>query len=343
MITPRSTSTPPSSSLPSAAGPSAPSWSTWAATCTRASTSPGIPPPTRTGSARTCWSWSASSASPSSGIPGGNFVSGYRWEDGVGSGGRAADPPRPGLADDRDQRVRPQRVRPVGGQGRTSSRCWRSTSARGACRRRSTCSSTPTIRGGTYWSDLRVEPRSQGAARDPDVVPGQRDGRAVADRAQDGGGVRAAGRRDGPGHAAVRPAPRARRVRQLPPRRCRPSAPGRPRSSTSPTTSSTTSPRTPTTSSRGTTWRASSPRRSTWRASSGTSSSTADHVGGTALHDQAHQHLLRRVERLVRAGDARAGPAEGLDRGAAAQSRTRTPSRTPSWSGSLLVTPAAQQ
>ena len=61
------------------------------------------------------------------------------------------------------------------------------------------------------------EPRGQGAARDPDVVPGQRDGRPLAAGAQDGGGVRAAGRGDGPGHAPVRPRPRARRLRQFPP------------------------------------------------------------------------------------------------------------------------------
>ena len=41
-------------------------------------------PPTRTGCAATCWSWSASSGVTVVRYPGGNFVSGYRWEDGVG-------------------------------------------------------------------------------------------------------------------------------------------------------------------------------------------------------------------------------------------------------------------
>ena len=42
--------------------------------------------------------------------PGGNFVSGYNWEDGVGPVGRAAAPARPRLDVDRDQPVRHQRV-----------------------------------------------------------------------------------------------------------------------------------------------------------------------------------------------------------------------------------------
>ena len=46
--------------------------------------------------------------------PGGNFVSGYNWEDGVGPGGRAPGPPRPCLDLDRDQRRRHRRVRPLG-------------------------------------------------------------------------------------------------------------------------------------------------------------------------------------------------------------------------------------
>ena len=52
------------------------------------------------------WTSSASSASPLVRYPGGNFVSGYRWEDGVGPRRRAAPPARPGLALDRDQPVR---------------------------------------------------------------------------------------------------------------------------------------------------------------------------------------------------------------------------------------------
>ncbi len=46
--------------------------------------------------------------------PGGNFVSGYKWEDGVGPVGDRPDPPGPGVAHDRDQRVRAERVHGVG-------------------------------------------------------------------------------------------------------------------------------------------------------------------------------------------------------------------------------------
>ena len=47
--------------------------------------------------------------------PGGNFVSGYRWEDGVGPVG-GARLIRPGVAEHRAQRVRPRRVRPLVGE-----------------------------------------------------------------------------------------------------------------------------------------------------------------------------------------------------------------------------------
>ena len=49
--------------------------------------------------------------------PGGNFVSGYRWEDGVGPVGSASAAAGPGLAHHRDQPVRAQRVHALGPQG----------------------------------------------------------------------------------------------------------------------------------------------------------------------------------------------------------------------------------
>ena len=250
---------------------------------TRASTSPGIPPRTRTGSARTSLDWSASSASPSCGIPGGNFVSGYNWEDGVGPrrpSGRPAST-RPGASIE-TQRVRPQRVRPWARKAAPGGDAGRQPRhPRRGCRARSTCSSTATIRTGTYCSDLRREPRRQGAARHPDVVPGQRDGRSLADRAQDGG--RSTARLAAETARAMRqfdPTHRARRVRQLPPldadvrhlggdgprarlRRRRLHLGARLLRAA-----------------QGTTWRASSPRRSTWTASSDDVVSTADHVRG---------------------------------------------------------------
>ena len=54
--------------------------------------------------------------------PGGNFVSGYRWEDGVGPVDRPPAAAQPGLAQHRAQHVRPERVHVVGRAGRASSR-----------------------------------------------------------------------------------------------------------------------------------------------------------------------------------------------------------------------------
>ena len=99
-----------------------------------------------------------------------------------------------------------------------------------------TCSSTATTRGGTRLSDLR---RSHGAEEPHGitaVVPGQRDGRPVADRAQDRRRVRPARRRDRPGDAAWSTRARTGRLRQLQLRGCPPSARGRRRCSSTPTT-----------------------------------------------------------------------------------------------------------
>ena len=60
-------------------------------------------------------------------------------------------------------------------------------------------------------------PRFGRALRREAVVPGQRDGRPLADRAQDRRRVRAAGRRGGAGDEAGRPRHRTRRVRILRP------------------------------------------------------------------------------------------------------------------------------
>ncbi len=42
--------------------------------------------------------------------PGGNFVSGYRWQDGVGPRDQRPPPPRPGVADSGNQPVRHRRI-----------------------------------------------------------------------------------------------------------------------------------------------------------------------------------------------------------------------------------------
>ena len=59
--------------------------------------------------------------------------------------------------------------------------------------------------GGTELSDLRRAHGAEGAARHQAVVPGQRDGRPVADRPQDRRRVRPPRRRGGPRDAAIDP------------------------------------------------------------------------------------------------------------------------------------------
>ena len=116
--------------------------------------------------------------------PGGNFVSGYNWEDGVGPVGRAAAPARPRLDVDRDQPVRHQRIHRLvprrrhradaGGQSRHARRRCRPQHGRilQPSRRHDPVGAAPQARLGQ-------------AARREVLVPRQRDGRAVADGGQD--------------------------------------------------------------------------------------------------------------------------------------------------------------
>ena len=95
--------------------------------------------------------------------PGGNFVSGYRWEDGVGPVSE-----RPTRLDLAWRSIEPNtfglhEFMAWAATGRASSRCSPSTWAPAACRRRPTWSSTRNIAGGTLLSDRRVK----NGARDP--------------------------------------------------------------------------------------------------------------------------------------------------------------------------------
>ena len=97
----------------------------------------------------------ASSAPTIMRYPGGNFVSGYNWEDGVGPVEKRPRAARPRLVLDRAEHVRHQRIHRLVPGRRASSRCWRSTSARAAPTRRATSSNTAIIPAGTALSDLR--------------------------------------------------------------------------------------------------------------------------------------------------------------------------------------------
>ena len=146
--------------------------------------------------------------------PGGNFVSGYRWEDGVGPvedrptridlAWRSVESNAVGLNEfvgwARRTGVEPMMAVNLGTRG-----------VQEAC----DLLEYANHPGGTALSDLRARHGHAAAARHPAVVPGQRAGRALADRAQDGRRVRPPRRRDGQGDAPGRPGHRARGLRQL--------------------------------------------------------------------------------------------------------------------------------
>ena len=167
----------------------------------------------------------------------------------LGGRGRAArstaDAARPGLAHDRDQPVRHRRVHRLVPEGRRRADAGgqpRHPRGRGGARR---FSSTATSRRHRPLGPALAQ-RLRRAARHQAVVPGQRDGRPVADRPQDRRRVRPARSRD------------RRAMRQVDPSielvacgvrtgRCRRSATWEATSSSTPTTTSTTSRCTPTT------------------------------------------------------------------------------------------------
>ncbi len=147
--------------------------------------------------------------------PGGNFVSGYDWEDGVGPRACTTGPAGPA---------------PGGRSSRTSSgtddfialgqagRCRADAGRQPRHARRRGCPEPRRVRQRAARDDVLGPARGQrprGAVRRPDVVPRQRDGRPMADRPQDGGGIRPAGGRGGRRDADGRPVDRAGDLRQL--------------------------------------------------------------------------------------------------------------------------------
>ncbi len=71
------------------------------------------------------------------------------------------------------------------------------------------------FKSGTYWSDQRSAERPRGSSRHKDLVPGQRDGRSLADRRKDGPGIRSTRLRNGQGHEMARSDHRACPVRKF--------------------------------------------------------------------------------------------------------------------------------
>ena len=169
--------------------------------------------------------------------PGGNFVSGYDWEDGVGPVGQAAAPARLRLVLDRAEQfgtnefidwcraagIEPMLAVNLGTRGPAGRRAFHRV---------------PQLPG-RHGAVRPAPPARLGkAARREVLVPRQRDGRPLADRRQDRAGIRPHRHRGRQGHEmgrrlASNSPPAARRAA-----RCRPSAPGKTPCSSTPSTMS---------------------------------------------------------------------------------------------------------
>ena len=177
-------------------GCSARSSSTWAGRSTAASTSPAIRPPTPTASAATCSSSCASWASASSAIRAGTSSPPTTGRTASGRSGRtrldlawhSIEPNTFGT----DEFMR------LGGRAGIQPLLAVNLGTRGIDAARALLEYVNAPRG-TKWADTAHRATS---LRRQALVPGQRDGRAVAGRAEDRGRVRAAGGRDGQGDEA---------------------------------------------------------------------------------------------------------------------------------------------
>ncbi len=151
----------------STTGSTAPSSSISAAPSTAASTSPATRPPTRTAFAAMCSTSCSDLNLPLVRYPGGNFVSNYDWEDGVGPQGQASGAARLCLADDaRPTQVGTDEFVRCGAGRPAPRRCSPSISARAASTRLSPCSNiatTPAAPTGATFA-------ARTAAKDPHDV-----------------------------------------------------------------------------------------------------------------------------------------------------------------------------
>ena len=136
--------------------------------------------------------------------PGGNFVSGFRWEDAIGP--KENRPSRLDLAWHSTESNEvgidefARWLEKAGGELMYAV----NLGTRGVQEALDVLEYA-NVPGGTELSDLRVEERSRRAARHHDVVPGQRDGRPLAARPPQRRRLRQARVQNGQGHAAARP------------------------------------------------------------------------------------------------------------------------------------------
>ena len=300
-LQPGSSSRPERPSAPSTAASSARSSSTSAAASTTASTSRATRPPTPTASARTCSRWCASSASSTVRYPGGNFVSGYRWEDGVGP--REERPTRLDLAwhSTETNQVGLDEFARWSAKAGSELMLAVNLGTRGVLEALDLLEYTNIPAGTALLATQRVANGRAEPLRRADVVPRQRDGRPVAARPPSAPTTTASSPpQTAKAHAPARPRPRTRRVRQLELADADLRRVGARRCSSTPTTTSTSSRATPTTS----------------RSDGDLGSFLASARRHGPLHRrrrrdrrrtsrrdeaqrQADQHLVRRVERLV--------------------------------------------
>ena len=178
--------------------------------------------------------------------PGGNFVSGYNWEDGVGPVEARArrGSTSPGSRPSRTPSAPTSSS--TGAAPPRSSRCSPSTSARAPATRRATSSNTATIPAAPTMSDLRRSHGYEEPHGDQVLVPRQRDGWPLADGPQDRDRVRPRRQGGGEDDALDRPDASSLPPAGPPAATCRPSGAGRTRCSSTPSSTSTTSRCTPT-------------------------------------------------------------------------------------------------
>jgi hypothetical protein len=158
--------------------------STWGAACTPACTSPGILAPTRAAFGQDVLALTREIGPTVVRYPGGNFVSSYRWEDGIGP--TVERPARLDLAWHSIETNQFGLHEFVSWADRVGTEIMLAVNL-GTRGLQEACDLVEYTNhpGGTYWSDRRIANGAPGPFRHQNVVPRQRNGRPVAGRTED--------------------------------------------------------------------------------------------------------------------------------------------------------------
>ena len=276
----------------------------------------------------------ATSRCPMVRYPGGNFVSAYNWEDGIGP--REQRPTRLDLAwhtSESNQVGIHEFADWCETVGHRDDAGRQPRLARPRCRR-ATSSNTSTIPAAATGATCASQ-RPRRAVRRQALVPRQRDGRPLAGRPQDRRRIWPARQRDRQGAARLRQVARADRLRLVALGHADLSRVGARRCSSTPTTTSTTS---------RCTCISPTARRTRANYPGAQRQARRLHRHGRRRHrlrqgqealEEERLHLLRRVERLVPLDASRTAPSSTASSGwphAPRCSRTSTISRTCCWS-----------